>query len=115
MPSRPVWQGHLRLSPGQSGEHPEVEIAAPFPSWPGITPAIACGGIGQDARVEPGHDESGMHGIQQRRVHPIALRLSLVHCPVAVHKATSEARDVRFNLLNPGTHNRVKQAWKDAV
>jgi DNA end-binding protein Ku len=43
------------------------------------------------------------------------LRLSLVHCPVAVHKATSEARDVRFNLLNPGTHTRVKQAWKDAV
>ena len=43
------------------------------------------------------------------------LRLSLVHCPVAVHKATSEARDVRFNLLNPDTHNRVKQAWKDAV
>ena len=43
------------------------------------------------------------------------LRLSLVHCPVAVHKATSEARDVRFHLLNPDTHNRVKQAWKDAV
>jgi DNA end-binding protein Ku len=43
------------------------------------------------------------------------LRLSLVTCPVAVHKATSEARDVRFHLLNPDTHNRVKQAWKDAA
>src|ERR671921_1161644 len=42
------------------------------------------------------------------------LRLSLVTCPVAVHKATTEARDVRFHLLNPDTHNRVKQAWKDA-
>jgi DNA end-binding protein Ku len=41
------------------------------------------------------------------------LRLSLVACPVAVHKATTEARDVRFHLLNPETHNRVKQAWKD--
>jgi DNA end-binding protein Ku len=43
------------------------------------------------------------------------LRLSLVHCPVALHRATSEARDVRFHLLSPDTHNRVKQAWKDAV
>src|SRR3712207_3614816 len=42
------------------------------------------------------------------------LRLSLVTCPVAVHKATSEARDVRFHLLNPDTHNRVKQSWRDA-
>lgn len=41
------------------------------------------------------------------------LRLSLVSCPVAVHKATSDAGDVRFHLLNPETHNRVKQAWKD--
>lgn len=43
------------------------------------------------------------------------LRLSLVNCPVVLHKATTEARDVRFHLLNPETHNRVKQAWKDAA
>jgi DNA end-binding protein Ku len=43
------------------------------------------------------------------------LRLSLVHCPVALHKATVDAREVRFHLLSPETHNRVKQAWKDAV
>jgi DNA end-binding protein Ku len=44
------------------------------------------------------------------------LRLSLVTCPVALHKATQEGRGaVRFHLLNPATHNRVKQAWKDAA
>jgi DNA end-binding protein Ku len=43
------------------------------------------------------------------------LRLSLVNCPVALHKATAEARDIRFHLLNPETHNRVKQAWRDSV
>jgi DNA end-binding protein Ku len=44
------------------------------------------------------------------------LRLSLVTCPVALHKATQESRGaVRFHLLNPETHNRVKQAWKDAA
>jgi DNA end-binding protein Ku len=42
------------------------------------------------------------------------LRLSLVTCPVSLHKAAGEARGaVRFHLLNPETHNRVKQAWKD--
>ena len=39
----------------------------------GPDPAIRCGGFDQDARGEPGHDESGMHGIQQRRVHPNSL------------------------------------------
>jgi DNA end-binding protein Ku len=44
------------------------------------------------------------------------LRLSLVTCPVALHKATRDgAGAVRFHLLNPETHNRVKQAWKDAA
>ena len=44
------------------------------------------------------------------------LRLSLVTCPVALHRATRDgAGAVRFHLLNPETHNRVKQAWKDAA
>ena len=41
------------------------------------------------------------------------LRLSLVTCPVALFKATSEGEGVHFHLLHPKTHNRVKQAWKD--
>ena len=41
------------------------------------------------------------------------LRLSLVTCPVALYKATSEGEGVHFHLLHPATHNRVKQAWKD--
>lgn len=42
------------------------------------------------------------------------LRLSLVTCPVALHKAVGEPPDaVHFHLLNPETHNRVKQKWCD--
>ena len=41
------------------------------------------------------------------------LRLSLVTCPVALFKATSEGEGVHFHLLHPQTHNRVKQTWKD--
>ena len=41
------------------------------------------------------------------------LRLSLVTCPVALFKATSEGGSVHFHLLHPKTHHRVKQAWKD--
>jgi len=41
------------------------------------------------------------------------LRLSLVTCPVALLKATSEAEGVHFHLLHPETHRRVKQAWRD--
>jgi DNA end-binding protein Ku len=41
------------------------------------------------------------------------LRLSLVTCPVALFKATSEGGGVHFHLLHPQSHNRVKQAWKD--
>ena len=41
------------------------------------------------------------------------LRLSLVTCPVALYKATSEGEGVHFHLLHPQSHNRVKQAWKD--
>ena len=41
------------------------------------------------------------------------LRLSLVTCPVALFKATSEGEAIHFHLLHPESHNRVKQAWKD--
>ena len=41
------------------------------------------------------------------------LRLSLVTCPVALHKATQEGNGVHFHLLHPKSCNRVKQAWKD--
>lgn len=41
------------------------------------------------------------------------IRLSLVTCPVALYKATSEGEGVHFHLLHPQSHNRVKQAWKD--
>ncbi len=41
------------------------------------------------------------------------LRLSLVTCPVALFKATTEGATVHLHLLHPESHNRVKQAWKD--
>jgi DNA end-binding protein Ku len=41
------------------------------------------------------------------------LRLSLVTCPVTLHKATDEGRSVHFHLLNPATMHRVHQTWRD--
>ncbi|WP_426030563.1 Ku protein [Caulobacter sp. DWP3-1-3b2] len=41
------------------------------------------------------------------------LRLSLVTCPVAMYTATSPGGEVRFNLLNPKTHNRIKMIATD--
>jgi DNA end-binding protein Ku len=42
------------------------------------------------------------------------LRLSLVTCPVSLYPATTEAQAVRFNLINPGTNNRIKMKTVDA-
>lgn len=42
------------------------------------------------------------------------LRLSLVACPVALYTATTTAHDVRFHLINPETHNRIRQLTIDA-
>ena len=42
------------------------------------------------------------------------LRLSLVTCPVALWPATSEARTVRFNMINPQTNNRIRMQTVDA-
>jgi len=41
------------------------------------------------------------------------LRLSLVTCPVALTKATSEGEGVHFHLLHPETKRRVMQLWRD--
>ena len=41
------------------------------------------------------------------------LKLSLVTCPVSLFTATSSASDVRFNLINPETHNRIKMVTTD--
>jgi DNA end-binding protein Ku len=42
------------------------------------------------------------------------LRLSLVTCPVSLYPATTAANDVRFNLINPATGNRVRTETFDA-
>lgn len=41
------------------------------------------------------------------------LKLSLVTCPVALYTATSSAADVRFHLINPDTHNRIRMVPTD--
>ena len=41
------------------------------------------------------------------------LKLSLVTCPVALYTAASRASDVRFNLINPETNNRIKMVTTD--
>jgi len=41
------------------------------------------------------------------------LKLSLVTCPVSLFTATSGAGDVKFNLINPQTHNRIKMVTTD--
>lgn len=41
------------------------------------------------------------------------LRLSLVTCPVALYTAVSPGGEVRFNLLHPKTHNRIRMVATD--
>jgi DNA end-binding protein Ku len=41
------------------------------------------------------------------------LKLSLVTCPVALYTAVSSGGDVRFNLINPATNNRIKMVTTD--
>src|ERR687897_126807 len=71
----------------------------------GHDPAIACGGIGRDARVEPGHDGSGMRGIQQR-VHPIALLACVTTAPEIVVIPSGAASPV---------FGAIGRAWARAV
>jgi DNA end-binding protein Ku len=42
------------------------------------------------------------------------LRLSLVTCPVALYRATSEAEKISFNQLNRRTGHRIKHVKVDA-
>lgn len=41
------------------------------------------------------------------------LKLSLVTCPVALYTATESGGDIRFNLINPDTGNRIKMVTTD--
>jgi DNA end-binding protein Ku len=42
------------------------------------------------------------------------LKLSLVTCPVALYNAISPAGEVRFNLINPDTGNRIRMLTVDS-
>jgi DNA end-binding protein Ku len=42
------------------------------------------------------------------------LKLSLVTCPVALYNAVSPKGEVRFNMINPDTGNRIKMLTVDA-
>jgi DNA end-binding protein Ku len=42
------------------------------------------------------------------------LRLALVSCPVALYSAHREAGNLRFNMINPKTGNRIKMITQDA-
>jgi DNA end-binding protein Ku len=42
------------------------------------------------------------------------LRLALVSCPVAMYNARTDRTSIKFNLINPGTGNRIKMVTKDS-
>lgn len=42
------------------------------------------------------------------------LKLSLVSCPVAIYNAITASEDIRLNMLNPETGNRIKLKTVDA-
>lgn len=42
------------------------------------------------------------------------LKLSLVSCPVAIYNAITASEDIRLNMLNPETGNRIKMKTVDA-
>ena len=50
----------------------------------------------------------------QRPIWQGHLRLSLVACPVVLYNATTVAGDIHFHLINPATHNRIRQLTVDA-
>jgi len=57
------------------------------------------------------------HRAQPKSLRPTwegHLRLSLVTCPVALYTATESAAEIRFNLINPKTNNRIKMQTIDA-
>ena len=42
------------------------------------------------------------------------LRLALVSCPVALYNARHDRSNIRFNLINPETGNRIRMITQDA-
>ena len=42
------------------------------------------------------------------------LRLALVSCPVALYNARHDHSNIRFNLINPETGNRIRMITQDA-
>ena len=42
------------------------------------------------------------------------LRLALVSCPVALYTAKHDRGNIHFNLINPGTGNRIRMITQDA-
>src|ERR1700753_3938791 len=52
-------------------------------------------------------------GLSSRPAWQGHLRLSLVSCAVGLYKATTVAGDISFNLINPGTGNRIKMVTTD--
>ena len=42
------------------------------------------------------------------------LRLALVSCPVALYNARHDRAEIRFNLINPETGNRIRMITQDA-
>jgi len=52
-------------------------------------------------------------GLSARPVWQGHLRLSLVSCPVALYRATSNANEISFHLVNPETNNRVRMVPTD--
>jgi DNA end-binding protein Ku len=65
------------------------------------------------AREKQQHREQKQH----KSVRPTwegHLRLSLVTCPVALYTATESAAEIKFNLINPETNNRIRMQTVDA-
>jgi DNA end-binding protein Ku len=52
--------------------------------------------------------------VAQRSIWRGHLRLALVSCPVALYSAKHDRGNIRFNLINPKTGNRVRMVTQDA-
>jgi DNA end-binding protein Ku len=50
----------------------------------------------------------------QRPIWRGHLRLALVSCPVALYTAKHDRGNIHFNLINPGTGNRIRMITQDA-
>ena len=50
----------------------------------------------------------------QRPIWRGHLRLALVSCPIALYSANHDRGSLHFNLINPGTGNRIRMVTQDA-